>query len=121
VPRNKRKQIEISNESLKSLLQEIYNQSCEERANAIRLRNRIERDMKGNVDINIVSKALGDANKLVQDSIQKKLIVAKMLVDIIVKTIGDTKQDKNTPVNDSSDKETLRKMINEMKHGKKNQ
>jgi hypothetical protein len=111
MPRFKRKVIDITNDSLKSLLQEIYNQACEERTNAIRLRNRIERDMKVNVDISILSKALGDTNKLIQDSISKKLMVAKMLLDTMNKN-GDSSDKKDTvAVSNGLSSVELRKMI----------
>jgi len=118
VARTKRKQIDLNNESLKSLLQEIYNQSCEERTNAIRLRNRIEKDMKGNVDIQIVSKALGDSNKLVQDSLQKKILVAKMIAECIGKGEVNSGKDKQVVPIQSTSPQDLRKMIKEAQNNK---
>ena len=46
MPRRKRKEIKLTNESAVSLMQEIYNESVEQRTTAIRIQNKMIGFMK---------------------------------------------------------------------------
>ena len=51
MPRPKKKNINLSQESLLSLLQEIYNEAVEQRSTAIRIQNKMMAFMKEAADI----------------------------------------------------------------------
>ena len=86
MPRRKKQQIEVnSNESLQGLLQEVYNDACNQINDAQRVVNEVDAgsDPEDVDDYAKVAKAKTDALKLKDSGIKAKLDVAKLQAELI--------------------------------------
>jgi hypothetical protein len=90
MPRPKRKEIELTHESAVSLMQEIYNESVEQRSTAIRIQNKMIGFMKEAVDMALIGPVLKEQQKIIDSSIDKKLQLSKLLTNIVSKNMEDT-------------------------------
>jgi hypothetical protein len=85
MPRPKRKEIKLTNESAVSLMQEIYNESVEQRTTAIRIQNKMIGFMKEAADMALIGPVLKEQQKIIDLSIDKKLQLSKLLLTIVSK------------------------------------
>jgi len=123
MPRPKRKQINLTNESALSLMQEIYNECVEQRSTAIRIQNKMIGFMNEAADMSLIGPVLKEQQKIVDSAIEKKLQLSKLIASIMSKNSesasnafslgGDVKEalqdllrDKSSEENDD-DKTTL--------------
>ena len=89
MPRPKRKQINLTNESALSLMQEIYNECVEQRTTAIRIQNKMISFMKEAADMSLIGPVLKEQQKIIDSAIEKKLQLSKLLTSITTKNMGD--------------------------------
>ena len=85
VGNQKRKKIDVSEESMKDLMQETYNEIVDERNRALTAYKKFTKNMDDNSDIALVGKITNDLLKIVDGSIEKKLRLIKIQSDILYK------------------------------------
>jgi hypothetical protein len=116
--RPQKKQINLTKESMLSLMQEIYNELVEQRNTAIRIQNKMLTMMKEPEDMQLIGPVIEKQQKIINDCVEKKLTLSKLqsqmwqksnekqeeftlsdidLDDDIIKTLidKDTSDDKN--------------------------
>lgn len=115
MPRPKRKSVKLDKGSIEEILQESYNETCENRSKAILVLNKQLRDVNDNTDIQQVGKINNELLRIIDSSISKKLEIVKLQVSL-VKT--DSVSDTSTPELTDEDKELIEKMIKESEEDK---
>jgi hypothetical protein len=90
MPRPQKKQINLSKESMLSLMQEIYNELVEQRNTAIRIQNKMLTMMKEPEDMTLIGPVIEKQQKIINDCVEKKLSLSKLQAQIWQKS-----QDKN--------------------------
>lgn len=91
--RPKKKQIVLSKDSVLSLMQEIYNELVEQRATAIRIQNKMLAMLKDPEDMTVIGPVIKEQQKIVNDTIEKKLSLSKLQSTIWEKTSNATSED----------------------------
>ena len=84
--RPKKKQIVLNKDSVLSLMQEIYNELVEQRATAIRIQNKMLAMLKDPEDMTVIGPVIKEQQKIVNDTIEKKLSLSKLQSSIWEKT-----------------------------------
>jgi len=67
-----KKEINLSKESMLSLMQEIYNELVEQRNTAIRIQNKMLTMMKDPEDMTIIGPVIEKQQKIINDCVEKK-------------------------------------------------
>jgi len=109
MPRPKRKNVLLDKESIEQLLQESYNETCENRSKAIHMLNKQLRDVSDNTDIQQVGKVNNELLRIVDSCISKKLDIVKLQISL-VKT-DSTSESSPLSITDE-DKQLIEDMIN---------
>lgn len=78
MPRPTKKEINLTKESLLSLMQEIYNELVEQRNTAIRIQNKMLSLMKDADDMTLIGPVIEKQQKIVNDCVEKKLQLSKL-------------------------------------------
>ena len=91
MPRPQKKEINLSKESILSLLQEIYNELVEQRNTAIRIQNKMLAMMKETEDMTVLGPIIKEQQKIINDCVEKKLSLSKLQSSIWEKS--SSKQD----------------------------
>ena len=78
MPRPGRKEINLSKESMLSLMQEIYNELVEQRNTAIRIQNKMLNMMKEPEDMTLIGPVIEKQQKIVNDCVEKKISLSKL-------------------------------------------
>ena len=89
MPRPKKKDIQLNNESVLALLQEIYNKCVEQRTTAIRIQNKMLGFMQGADDLQQLGPVIKEQQKVIDSSLEKKIQLAKIQSTLTQKQIGD--------------------------------
>ena len=89
MPRPKRKDIQLNNESVLALLQEIYNECVEQRTTAIRIQNKMLSFMQGADDLQQLGPVIKEQQKVIDSSLEKKIQLAKIQSTLVQKQTGD--------------------------------
>ena len=76
--RPQKKKIELSKESLLSLMQEIYNELVEQRSTALRIQNKMLSMMKDPEDMTLIGPVIEKQQKIINDCVDKKLQLSKL-------------------------------------------
>ena len=76
--RPKKNEINLSKESMLSLMQEIYNELVEQRNTAIRIQNKMLTMMKDPEDMTIIGPVIEKQQKIINDCVEKKLTLSKL-------------------------------------------
>jgi len=76
--RPKKKDIVLTKDSVLSLMQEIYNELVEQRATAIRIQNKMLAMLKDPEDMNVIGPVIKEQQKIINDTIEKKLTLSKL-------------------------------------------
>ena len=105
--RPRKKEINLSKDSILSLLQEIYNELVEQRATAIRVQNKMLTMLKDPEDMTVIGPVLEKQQKVINDVVEKKLTLAKLQTTIWEKS---SKQEDDLSLNDS-DEEMLQALL----------
>ena len=115
MPRPKRKEIKLTNESALGLMQEIYNECVEQRTTAIRIQNKMIGFMKEAADMSLIGPVLKEQQKIVDSAIEKKLSLSKLMANIMSKTLDSRGVDGL----DGDIREALTEMLNTTSEDKK--
>ncbi len=99
--RPRKKEINLSKDSILSLLQEIYNELVEQRATAIRVQNKMLTMLKDPEDMTVIGPVLEKQQKVINDVVEKKLTLAKLQSTIWEKS--NNKEDDNMSLSDIDD------------------
>ena len=108
MPRPKKKQINTDRESVLALMQEIYNESVEQRNTAIRIQNKMLGFMKEANDLTVLGPVIKEQQKIIDSAIDKKIQLSKLQSSLFTKSI---KNDSSGTLS-LSDKETLNSILN---------
>jgi hypothetical protein len=77
-----KKEINLSKESILSLMQEIYNELVEQRNTAIRIQNKMLSMMKEPEDMTLIGPVIEKQQKIINDCVEKKLSLSKLQTQI---------------------------------------
>ena len=102
MPRPLKKEINLSKESILSLMQEIYNELVEQRNTAIRIQNKMLTMMKEPEDMTLIGPVIEKQQKIINDCVEKKLSLSKLQASIWEKT-NSTKESFSISDIDMSD------------------
>jgi len=83
---NKKRKIDITEESFKDLLQETYNEIVDERNRALVAYKKFTKDINENTDIALVGKITNELLKIMDAATEKKLRLIKLQGDILYKS-----------------------------------
>jgi|TARA_R110000787_G_scaffold207383_6_gene317427 hypothetical protein len=111
MPRPKRKQVHLDKQSIEQILQESYNETCENRSKAVQVLNKQLRDVKDNNDIQQVGKVNNELLRIIDSSISKKLEIVKLQISL-VKSEDSSESTSSVHLTDE-DKELIQNMIKE--------
>ena len=98
MPRPTKKEINLSKESMLSLMQEIYNELVEQRINAIRIQNKMLTMMKEPEDMTLIGPVIEKQQKIINDCVEKKLTLSKLQANIWQKS--NSKEEDNFTLSD---------------------
>tara|TARA_B100001094_G_C18148477_1_gene782232 strand:+ start:1071 stop:1445 length:375 start_codon:yes stop_codon:yes gene_type:complete len=115
MPRPKRKQVNLDKQSIEQILQESYNETCENRSKAVQVLNKQLRDVNDNNDIQQVGKVNNELLRIIDSSISKKLEIVKLQISL-VKTEDSSESSSSVHLTDE-DKELIQNMIKESEEG----
>lgn len=73
-----KKEINLTKESMLSLMQEIYNELVEQRSTAIRIQNKMLTMMKAPEDMTLIGPVIEKQQKIINDCVEKKLSLSKL-------------------------------------------
>lgn len=82
MPRPSKKTINLTKDSMLSLMQEIYNEIVEQRATAIRIQNKMLTMMKEPEDMTLIGPVIEKQQKIINDCVEKKLSLSKLQASI---------------------------------------
>jgi len=105
--RPKKKEISLNKDSVLSLMQEIYNELVEQRATAIRIQNKMLAMLKDPEDMTVIGPVIKEQQKIVNDTIEKKLSLSKLQSSIWEKSSNNTSDDFNMADIDDDTLQTL--------------
>jgi len=105
-----KKEINLTKESMLSLMQEIYNELVEQRNTAIRIQNKMLTMMKEPEDMTLIGPVIEKQQKIINDCVDKKLSLSKLQAQIWQKS--QEKQDDNFTLSDLDlDDNTFKSLI----------
>ena len=108
MPRPKKKKIDVTQESVLSLLQEIYNECVEQRNTAIRIQNKMLSFMKEAADLTLLGPVIKEQQKIIDSAIEKKLQLSKIQGSLLQK---NTKSDSPVTFLDSDVRDSINQLI----------
>ena len=105
-----KKEINLTKESMLSLMQEIYNELVEQRNTAIRIQNKMLTMMKEPEDMTLIGPVIEKQQKIINDCVEKKLSLSKLQAQIWQKS--QEKQEDNFTLSDIDlDDDTFKSLI----------
>jgi len=107
--RPKKKEIILSKDSVLGLMQEIYNELVEQRATAIRIQNKMLSLLKGAEDMAVIGPVIKEQQKIINDTIEKKLTLSKLQSSIWEKSSNSNEETFNLS---EMDDDVLQALIN---------
>ena len=88
----RRKEIKLTKDSILGLMQEIYNELVEQRNTAVRLQNKMSSLMKDADDLTILGPIIKEQQKIINDTIEKKLSLSKLQSQIWEKSNNNSEE-----------------------------
>ncbi len=76
--RPRKKEINLTKDSVLALMQEIYNELVEQRAVALRIQNKMLAVLKDAKDMPIIGPVIKEQQKIINDTIEKKITLSKL-------------------------------------------
>ena len=73
-----KKEINLTKDSILSLMQEIYNELVEQRNTAIRIQNKMLTMMKEPEDMTLIGPVIEKQQKIINDCVEKKISLSKL-------------------------------------------
>ena len=113
MPRPTKKEIKFNQDSILSLMQEIYNELVEQRNTAIRIQNKMLTMMKEPEDMTLIGPVIEKQQKIINDCVEKKLTLAKLQSGIWQKS-SEKEQDftlSDLDINDETFQNLLKKDV----------
>jgi hypothetical protein len=95
-----KKEINLTKESMISLMQEIYNELVEQRNTAIRIQNKMLTMMKEPEDMTLIGPVIEKQQKIINDCVEKKLSLSKLQSSIWEKSNINTNNGGNFTISD---------------------
>ena len=109
MPRPRKKEINLSKESMLSLMQEIYNELVEQRNTAIRIQNKMLTMMKEPEYMTLIGPVIEKQQKIINDCVDKKLTLSKLQSQMWQK---NTEKDEDFNLSElEMDDETIQNLI----------
>jgi len=108
-----KKEINLSKESMLSLMQEIYNELVEQRNTAIRIQNKMLTMMKEPEDMTLIGPVIEKQQKIINDCVEKKLTLSKLQSSMWQKS-SEKEQDftlSDLDINDETFQNLLKKDV----------
>ena len=105
--RPKKKEIVLSKDSVLSLMQEIYNELLEQRATAVRIQNKMLAMLKDPEDMTVIGPVIKEQQKIINDTIEKKLSLSKLQSTIWEKSNNNTEENFSLSEIDDDTLQTL--------------
>lgn len=99
--RKRKKDISLNKESVLGLMQEIYNELVEQRSTAMRIQNKMLTMLKDPEDMTLIGPVIKEQQKIINDTIEKKLSLSKLQATIWEKSKSGN--DDNFTINDMDD------------------
>ena len=93
-----KKEINLTKDSMLSLMQEIYNELVEQRNTAIRIQNKMLTMMKEPEDMTLIGPVIEKQQKIINDCVEKKISLSKLQAQIWQKS--QERQDDNFTLSD---------------------
>lgn len=90
--RPKKKEIVLTKDSVLSLMQEIYNELVEQRATAVRIQNKMLSMLKDPEDMTVIGPVIKEQQKIINDTIEKKLSLSKLQSTIWEKSQSNSEE-----------------------------
>jgi hypothetical protein len=115
--RPKKKEIVLTKDSVLSLMQEIYNELVEQRATAIRIQNKMLSLLKEPEDMAVIGPVIKEQQKIINDTIEKKLTLSKLQSNIWEKSSSSSQDEFNLS---EMDDDVLQTLINKDLNNDKN-
>ena len=106
-----KKEINLSKESMLSLMQEIYNEVVEQRNTAIRIQNKMLTMMKDPEDMTLIGPVIEKQQKIVNDCIEKKLTLSKLQSSMWEKSNANKDSGAGFSITDLGDDELFRTLM----------
>jgi methionine salvage enolase-phosphatase E1 len=106
--RTRKKEISLNKDSVLSLMQEIYNELVEQRATAIRIQNKMLALLKDAEDMTVIGPVIKEQQKIINDTIEKKLSLSKLQSGIWEKS--NNSKEESFSLSDM-DEDTLQSLI----------
>jgi hypothetical protein len=91
----RKKEIVLSKDSVLSLMQEIYNELVEQRSTAIRIQNKMLALLKDPEDMTVIGPIIKEQQKIINDTIEKKLSLSKLQSTIWEKSANHSEESFN--------------------------
>ncbi len=112
--RTRKKEISLNKDSVLSLMQEIYNELVEQRSTAIRIQNKMLTMLKDPEDMTLIGPVIKEQQKIINDTIEKKLSLSKLQSTIWEKSMSSNKDSDFTltDVDDSILQSLIQKDVN---------
>ena len=105
-----KKEINLTKDSMLSLMQEIYNELVEQRNTAIRIQNKMLTMMKEPEDMTLIGPVIEKQQKIINDCVDKKLSLSKLQAQIWQKS--QEQQEDNFTLSDLDlDNDTFKSLI----------
>ena len=109
--RPQKKEINLTKESMLSLMQEIYNELVEQRNTAIRIQNKMLTMMKEPEDMTVIGPVIEKQQKIVNDCIEKKLTLSKLQSSMWEKSNANKDSGAGFSITDLGDDELFRTLM----------
>jgi len=106
--RTRKKEISLNKDSVLGLMQEIYNELVEQRSTAIRIQNKMLALLKDAEDMTVIGPVIKEQQKIINDTIEKKLSLSKLQSSIWEKS-NNSKEDSFSLTD--MDEDTLQSLI----------
>lgn len=90
--RTRKKEISLNKDSVLSLMQEIYNELVEQRSTALRIQNKMLSMLKDAEDMTLIGPVIKEQQKIINDTIEKKLSLSKLQSSIWEKSQNSNKE-----------------------------
>jgi hypothetical protein len=108
-----KKEINLTKESMISLMQEIYNELVEQRNTAIRIQNKMLTMMKEPEDMTLIGPVIEKQQKIINDCVEKKLSLSKLQSSIWEKSNISANNTGNFTISDlDMDDDVIKSLLN---------
>lgn len=104
INKTKKNKIDITEQSMKDLMQETYVDIVDEKNKAVAAYKKFSKEIEGNTDIAMVGKVTNELLKIIDGTIEKKLRLIKIQSDIIYKNAKNNEPNERSIVITEDDK-----------------